>query len=268
MPDDPGAVVDSPQPDVNAAPSAEEVPVAPLTDGVAEGSPQSPPPASADVPFHQHPRWIERQQELERERAARVALEQQNRLLMETVQRAIPQPTRPDMWAGKTDHPDAATARFWQEQKQVMEQAKQEAVAEAEARLQPLIQAGMNQLAQINVRQFRQDNPDIQPGSQEEALVIAYMEGRVDGLRHPIDSARNNAVIRRIEAENRSLKGKQTTVRAKVDANASEASSGIPSSAGLPQRPPDWRDRVRDAYRKGGDLADVANAIGMKRTTS
>src|SRR3990167_7822517 len=83
MPDDPGAVVDSPQPDVNAAPSAEEVPVAPLTDCVAEGSPQSPPPASADVPFHQHPRWIERQQELERERAARVALEQQNRLLME-----------------------------------------------------------------------------------------------------------------------------------------------------------------------------------------
>lgn len=260
MPDEQGVQAASPQPDVTPAPSAEEVPVAPLPEATIQAAPQ------AEVPFNQHPRWIERQQELERERASRVALEQQNRMLMETMQRFAPQQVRPDMWAGKIDHPDPATAMFWQQQKQLFDVAKMEAKQEAVAELQPLIQAGMGQIAQLNVRQFRQDNPDIQPGSQDEALVIAYMEGRVDGIKHPIDSARNNAVVRRLETENRALKGKQSAVQNKVAANFSESSSGIPSSSGLPQKPQDWRDRAREAYRKGGDLADVANAIGMRRT--
>ncbi|HAM40750.1 MAG TPA: hypothetical protein DCP69_05280 [Candidatus Omnitrophica bacterium] len=252
--------------DEAAAPLAEE---AEQTPAAAQPSEEGTPSSTlaepvADVPFHKHPRWIERQNELARERQEKAELQRQNQLLLETMQRVAPQPqpaSQPDFWEGRVNHPDPVTAQYWQGQKQMFELAVETGKQRAIAELQPVIHAGMQKLAAIDTKNFRQENPDIQPGSQEEALIIAYMEGRVDGVRHPIDSARNNAVVKRLEAENRAYKSKQALTPAKRAAAQIESSPGIPQSAGLPPKPGDWRERVGAIIDKGGSFRDAANAI-------
>lgn len=255
-----------PASDVETAPSA-----APVESQEPVVSPESAPPQPAvepapesDVPFHQHPRWIERQQELARERQRATDLQRQNQLLLETMQKVVPQPQptqTPDFWEGRINHADPATAQYWQGQKQMFELAVQTGKQAAIAELSPVIQAGMQKLAAIDTRDFRKENPDIAPGSQDEALVIAYMEGRVDGLRHPIESARNNAVIKRLEAENRALKSKQSAIPAKRAAAQTTHGAGIPQGAGLPARPGDWREQAGEVLDRGGGMKDVLHLV-------
>lgn len=265
MPEDmTGASAVSPQPDEKTAPSAEATQ---RSEQVPEtGTPSSTTPAQPaehDVPFHQHPRWIERQQELE-------ALRQQNQALTQTVQRMaqLPQPTQAsqpaaDPWDGYVNHVDPVQAQFWTQMRALVQHERQLAKHEAIRELQPVIQAGMQELVQLNLREFRKENPEVTPGSKEEANMIAYMDGRIDGVRHSLESAKRNALYDRIALENQALKGSQQSARTKLAANTSEASPGIPSTATLPAKAGNWRDRVRASYRKGGSLTEIANAAGM-----
>jgi hypothetical protein len=215
------------------------------------------------VPFHQHPRWIERQRELERERQEKEALRQQNQQLMDLVQRTStpPAPIQEDIWKGKVDHADPATAQYWQTQRMLMEHHERQAEERAVKRLQPLIQSGMAKLAAIDLKEFRRENPEIQAGSPEERMIVDYMEGRVDGTRHTLDSARNNVVIRRLETENRALKAKQTAVSQKRAAANVESSSGIPAVSGLPGKTASSDERARAILAKGGSWKDTAAAF-------
>jgi hypothetical protein len=246
-------------PDESAAPSAEEViaPEAPVSDA-------SPEP---EVPFHQHPRWIERQRELEKERQEKQALQEQNRLLMEMAQRPIqavvqaPPPAPVDPWAGLVDHPDPQTSQYWQRQKSLMEHHERVAEERAVQRLQPVIDAGRQELARISTRDFRKENPEIKPGSEEERLVVAYMNGQVDGVRHPLESAKRNALFETMKAERDSLKTKQSSVGSKRVAASTEATSGIPQTAGLPSRAGSAVDRTGHVLDQGGSWMDAAKAF-------
>lgn len=259
MPEEtPGVVADSPQPDVTPAPSAEDV----SPQQTSQEAPASTSQPSADEQRVPYTRF----QEVIREKEA---LRQQAQMLAETLQRVAPQPQAAPVnnpWAGLVDHPDAATAQFWQQQQKLLAYERDLARQEAVQELQPVINAGMQELARMTAKEFRRENPEVKPGSEDERLIIAYMNGQVDGVRHPVESAKRNAMYDKLETENRAFKGKQQSVSSKVAANASDSSSGMPPTAGLPQKPRSWQDNVRDAFRKGGDLSDIANAAGMRRT--
>ena len=252
----------SPAPDVDAAPSAEvSQEETPSEAPVTEQAPPTPSqPAADDVPFHQHPRWIERQKELEETRKQR---DDALRLAQQVVERTPPVQTQPqaDPWTPYVSHQDPETARFWTSMRDLVRHERQQGRQDAVQDLQPVIQAGMEKLAMIDLRDFRKDNPEISPGSQEEQQIVSYMEGRVDGMRHPLESAKRNVLFNRLNSEVKSYKTKQAAIPQKRAAATSESSSGIPSTAGLPGKPRTSNDVASDILDKGGTMRDVAKAI-------
>ena len=130
--------------------------------------------------------------------------------------------------------------------------------------LERTVEAGTKELAEVRVENFRLKNPDITPNSPEEQAISHYVrEG------YPLEAARKMGLFDlhygKLQVENTTLKGQRALTPQKLAANASDASAGIPATAGLPRPPGDWRDRVRQAYRKGGDLMDIANSLGMRK---
>ena len=261
MPDDlPGAVADSPQPDASPAPSAEPQPV---PDQPSQPGPAPSTPADSTRNFNLPPeeRWnqlrAERQEAMQRaERAeamARMALEKFQASPQQTIQANDP-------WEGKVNHPDPQTALFYQEQRRLFQV---EAERAADQKLQGVMQAvnaGRQELASIKVAQFRKENPDIKPGSPEESAIATFVQ-----QGHDIDTAKKLALYDTLEAENRAFKSKHASVGQKVAANVTAPTAGIPSTAGLPGKPGDWREKVRESFRKGGGLADIVNAAGATR---
>ena len=258
----PGA---SPTPGVEpAAPPAEVVEQQPpSSEQVTEQAPPTPSqPATEDVPFHQHPRWIERQKELEEARRQR---DEAMRLAQEAVQRPIqplqPAPLQADPWEPYVKHQDPHTAQFWQSMHMLVQHERRQARQEAVQELQPVIQAGMEKLAVMDLRDFRKENPDITAGSKEEAQIVAYMEGRMDGMRHPLESAKRNVLFNTLNAEVKAYKTKQAGIPQKRAAATSEASAGIPAGAGLPGQRRGAMDRASEVADKGGGILDMAKAF-------
>lgn len=265
----PGAPEASPPPDAPAASSAAE-------EGAAQEAPSegAPPPSSpaSEPTYHVPPkeRWDEviaqrKEAERQRDEALRLA---QSIAARPAVPTAPAQPVR-DPWEGLVNHADPATAQFYQQMRAVVSHEREQAKQEAIAALAPVIDAGRQEIARLNTREFRKENPDIKPGSEEERLIVAYMSGQVDGVLHPLDSAKRNALFDRLETENRALKAKASGTPQKRAAANIEATSGIPATAGLPPKPGDWRERAGSILDQGGDMVDVAKALfgGRKRIT-
>lgn len=221
---------------------------------VSQQAPASPSPVEEQrVPY-------DRFQEVIREKQA---LQEQTQQLMGLLQQRQAPPVTPpahDPWDGLVNHQDAGTAQFYQNLQRVVRAERQAAKQEAVAELQPVIQAGMERIAQMDIREFRKDNPEIKPGTEEERQVIAYMNGQVDGIRHPLESAKRNAMYDRLEQENRALKGKQQQVPRKQAANT-ESSPGIPQVSGLPRKASGWKDQVGEVLDRGGNFRDAANKL-------
>jgi hypothetical protein len=199
----------------------------------------------------------------------RKAAEAREARLLEALQRVqTPVGTAPaaqSFWEGRINHADPATAQYWQQQKQMIDLVKQEAKDAAIQELQPVIDAGRGEIARLNIERFREKNPDITSGSEDERQIVAYMTGQVDGMRHPLESARKNVLFDRMTRENQSLKGKHSAIPRKEAANV-EQSSGIPASAGLPGKAGGWRQDISDAYdASGGDLLSTVNALTRKK---
>ena len=254
-------------PDAPAAPSAEEaVPSAPPQEPAPEqGTPPSTPPEPEAKPKWNLPpeqRWEElRQQREAAEQRARQA-EEFARLALERTQTAPPQALPPvDPWEGLINHPDPATAQFWQTQRKLMHHEREQGKQDAIAALRPVIEAGTSEIARLNLKDFRKENPDIKPGSEDERLVTAYMNGQMDGVRHPLESAKRNAMFDKLQSENQALKAKQSLTPQKRAAAQPETSAGIPATAGLPGRPGDWRERAGEIIDKGGTMQDVLSLV-------
>ena len=252
------AKAEEPQPDSDAATDSSPVQDVPVESSpieqeqVTEQAPPTPSQPVVEPPFHEHPRWREVQQEKEQLR-----LEKQQ--LLETLQRVAPQPhAQPevDPYAGM----DPQTAEFY---RQMDRRIEQKAAAIAAQQLQGITPAADNirrELAEIKIAQFRRENPDIKPGSQEEAAIAGFVQQGFD-----LNTAKKLALFDKLETENRVLKTKRASVPQKVAASNTEASAGIPSGSGLPPRRSDWRDRAAEAVDKGGSFLDVANTLFGKR---
>ena len=244
----------SPAPDALAAPSAE--PHAEPTQVSEPGTPPTTQPVTPQFNMPPAERWEElRQQKTAAEQRAAQA-EQLAQLALQKLQTGG-QPSSPavDYWAGKVDHPDATTARYWQEQRAMVEPLYQ-----AVKGLQDAVDAGRKELAEVKVDNFRLRNPNIAPNSEDEKLIAGYV-----GQGYPMDAAKKLALYDRLESENQALKAKQGSVSSKVAANQTGPTQGMPATAGLPGKPGDWRENVRQAFRKGGGLAEVVNAAGASR---
>lgn len=193
-------------------------------------------------------RWEElRRQREDAERRAQQA-EAMARMALEKIQ--SPQQVQPevDPYAGM----DAATAEFYRNMdKRIEQKAGQLAQVQIQGVLQSL-DLGRRELAEIKINQFRQANPDIKPGSQEEAQIAGFVSQGYD-----LNSAKKLAMYDKLEAENRAFKSKQSSLPQKRAAAQSDSSSGIPQTAGLPGKPRSWKDEASEVLDKGGSIQDV-----------
>ena len=253
--------------DAPAAPSpAIDAPAASSAEQVSEQQPiseQAPPPTSQPAPeqtFHMPP--AERWEELRQQRAAAeeraTRAEAMARMALERVQQ--PQAPVADPWDGKVNHPDPQTALFWQEQQKLFQhEAKRISEQQSQSLLQA-VDAGRRELAALKISNFRKENPEIKPNSPEEQSIAGFVQQGYD-----LDTAKKLALYDRQEQELLALKAKQSSVGQKVAANQTGPTQGMPATAGLPGKPGDWRDNVRQAFQKGGSLADMVNAAGASR---
>ncbi len=242
--------------DAEAAPSAEPVPSE--SQPSEQGTPPSTQPES-QKPFNMPPqeRWdaILR----EREEAKQQAKEARELAQLALQKLQTPQqPSQPesDPYAGM----DAPTAEFY---RHLDKRIEVKATLLAEQKVQGVLQsldAGRRELAEIKISQFRRDNPEIRPDSVEERAIAGYVQSGFD-----LNSAKKLALYDKLESENRALKSKTALLPTKRLANT-DASAGIPTTAGLPPKPGDWRERVGDILDKGGSMTDAANLLfGKKR---
>lgn len=245
-----------PPQDAPAAPSAEN----PVQETVSQPG-SAPPTPTAPAQFHMPPedRWNELRQQKAAADARAERAEAMARMALEKVSQPA-QPMANDPWEGKVNHPDPQTALFWQEQQRLFQHEARRVSDQQNQSLLQAVDAGRRELAEIKISQFRKENPDIKPNSPEEQQIAGLVSQGYD-----LNTAKKLALYDRLELENQALKSKQSSVGSKVAANATGPTQGMPATAGLPGRPGDWRDNVKQAMRKGGGLADIINAAGASR---
>ena len=223
----------------------------PPTQTPEPGTPPTTPsePVGEEPPFHTHPRWMERQREVE-------SLREQNRQLMELATRATqPVATMPqaDPLQGLVNHPDPATAQFWQQVKTVAESI---ADRKAQERVQPLAQMvglGRQELAQMTLTQFRGQNPDILPGSSEEAAIARLILPPDGSQGLPLEYAKRVVMYDKLASRVEKATQAQTTQRnAQKRVATPEATQGIPAAAGGPTVTKSFRETMDEELRKEG----------------
>lgn len=212
-------------------------------------------------PFHKHPRFqelIQQNKELARRE------EESRRLAQMTIERFQPQTPQAapekDPWEGYVNHPDPQTAQFWQTQRQLFQREAEKMADTKLSQVMEAVNAGRNELAQIKVAEFRRQNPEIKPGSQEEASIAGYVQQGYD-----LETAKSIVMFPKVQARLSELEKKQSAVPKKAAANVA-STSGIPAGAGLPAQKGDWRETASSVIDKGGSAVDAFNAVfGRKR---
>lgn len=247
--------------DANADSSPADASSVSSTDGQEQVSQEGTAPSTQpESKFHMPPesRWQELiDQKNKAEQLARLALEKLQ---------APQAPVAPveDHWKGLVDHPDPATAQFYQQQRGLFQR---EAERMADQKLQGVLQAvdaGRRELAEIKISQFRKDNPEITVGSPEESAIAGYVQQGFD-----LQNAKKLALYDKLEAENRALKTKgqqrSNALPQKIAANV-ESGSGVPETAGLPGQHMTFADRAAKIYdESGGDIKQVLKAVFHKK---
>ena len=261
MPDEmPTAQPDSPPADA-PVPSTEPQPVVtPAPETTAP--PSTEPPRAFNLPPEE--RWNQLRQE--RDQATQRA--QQAEAMARMAVEKLTTPTAPvmppnDPWEGLVNHTDPQTALFYQQQRKLVEATAERLADQKLQGVYQVVDAGRRELASLKVAHFRKENPDIVPGSPEESAIAGFVQ-----QGHDIETAKKLALYDRQESELKALKAKQAGLGQKVSANQTAPTASIPSTAGLPGQPGDWRENVRNAARKGGSLADIVNAAGASRDTA
>ena len=232
MPEEEGAEGVPPTPDAVPAPSAD----APL-----QVPGQIPPPEAK--PWNQPPeeRWNEvlRQRDEARNQAtAALQLAQQAQANQTAAQPQVrPIPAHLE---GLVNHPDQATAAFWQQVQRVAEMQV--------APLQQTLELGRQQLAQVTVSQFRRDNPDIVPGSAEEQAISARI-----AQGYPLEEAKRIVMYDVLQSKLSQQSSSQAQKQAAQKRQASpEGSPGIPATAGGPQAKKSFRETQEAELKAAG----------------
>ena len=260
MPDDPqdAAAGSFPAPD---APATSSVEASPVQEQVSQEGTAPSTPATPEPTFHMPPaeRWEELRQQKVAAEARAAQAEAMTRMALERVQ-SPPGTPQADPWEGLVNHSDPQTALFYQQQQRLFQHEARRIAEQQNQSVLQAVDAGRRELAAIKISQFRKENPEIKPDSPEEKAIAGLVSQGYD-----LDTAKKLALYDRQAQELLALKAKQSSVGQKVAANATGPTSGMPAQTGLPGKPGDWRDNVRQAFRKGGGIADVVNAAGASR---
>ena len=243
------AVGESSTPDAETAPSAVESQEQVSQEGTAPSTQPEP-----EKKWNQPPE--ERWEELRQQRADAQARAEKAEALAQLALQKLQTPQAPsqpevDPYAGM----DAPTAEFYRNLDRRNQQQVQAIVAQQLQGYAQALDAGRRELAEVKINQFRQSNPDIKPNSKEEAAIAGFVSQGYD-----LSTSKKLALFDSLETENRALKAKQSTIPTKRAANT-EQSSGIPSTAGLPPKAGDWRQRAGEILDKGGDTRDVLSTV-------
>ena len=239
MPEELGAEGVSPTPDAVPAPSAEAPP---------QGPGPTPPPETK--PWNQPPeeRWQEVLRQRDEARAQATAALQLAQQAQANQTAAQPVRTVADPLEGLTNHPDPATAQFWQQVQRVSEVIADRKTQEHMTPLQQTLDLGRQQLAQVTVSQFRRDNPDIVPGSAEEqAISVRIQQG------YPLEEAKRIVMYDVLQKRLSQQSSTQTQRQAEQRRQASpEATSGIPATAGGSQPRKSFRETQEAELKAAG----------------
>ena len=171
------------------------------------------------APFHEHPRFKELVEE--KNWYKRKVDELIQRQQQPPAQPYFQQPLPPDPYANMTPEEKV----FWQK---VDERATLKA-KEMVSQIQPVIDAGRMELAQMKVSQFRQEHPDIKPNSPEEMAIAEKIQmGYIpDDAYFSVMGPRGIRV-----AEDKAKQQVKQKIEAKKQANVENRS--LSANAGLP----------------------------------
>jgi hypothetical protein len=126
------------------------------------------PKAEQEVPFHLHPRWVERQRELEAAREHEKLLADQNRQLMAMVQKSQETQTPIiDPYAGMTPEEKV----FWEKSRQIAREEAERVAKSYMGTVQQETQETKAAVTSMLYERFQQKHPDIQANSPEENLI-------------------------------------------------------------------------------------------------
>lgn len=232
------AIAESLPADEVAAPSPAEdqasKPEAPAEAPAQQAEPQG------EVPFHLHPRW----QELQREKEE---LRRQNFELLELAKRQpIVQTVAPaqDPDSGLTPEEKA----FWAKVDQRAEQRARQIAAEKERLIASEIQEQRATNAAILYKMFQKDNPDILPGSPEEAKVIELFKRNYD-----LNDAANLVRLPKIQRELELQKQQKQVQKVQQKVAATQETTTVAPKSGLPEsKAKSVRDYVLQNWPGGG----------------
>jgi len=236
-----GASSTPPDADVTDSSSAE--PQTPASSETAPPQPAAAEPsvqAAEPVSFDQHPRWQERQRELE-------ALRAQNQQLLDAVQRIAQPVTQAQPPADPYAGMDAATAEFYRNMDRRIEQKAQEISVR---QMQPILQSmdlGRQQLAKVTLVNFYKENPDITPNSAEaQAIAQKIQQGYdLEDAKWVVMGPKYHQQL----TQQRQTTGKKQEVHRQQA--PPEGGPGIPATSGLPQP----KETFRDTLARELDLA-------------
>ena len=177
-----------------------------------------------DVPFHEHPRWQEKQKEAEEAKAQAEYYKGMAEASQKFAQPTQKQP-QVDPYAGM----DAQTKVFYQDMETRMKSVADSQWQTKEAQYNQVIQQQTAAIANLQEKAFRSDNADVAQGSVEERQVAELIRKGV-----PPDQAAW-AVMgpkRTQEAERKGTVKKTATKEMKAKANLE--TSSIPAQTGIP----------------------------------
>ena len=201
-------------------------------EGQAPPSGQTPPPTSQEEakPWNMPPadRWDElRRERDEARRQATDAMEVARRAQASQQPPAPAAPADLGPWEGLVNHPEPETARYWQSQKRIQdhyESRHQQDMAQVRAQQQHLAVQG----TAMYLDQFRRENPDIQPGSQEERAIAERI-----GQGYPLEEAKRIVMYDVLQRRLSQHSSQETQRRQQQKQHASpEAGPGMPASSG------------------------------------
>lgn len=146
-------------------------------------------------------------------------LKQQNEMLLRGQQPVQPQQQPSDPYVGM----DAETEKFYR----AIDQRTKQMIEQNNKHTQQVIEAGKQEIAVMQARQFYKDHPDVKKGSPEEAEIAQYV-----GQGLALETAYKAAMFDRIKDQTETKVKKQVKQRVQLKKRANtESGSGIPRSA-------------------------------------
>jgi hypothetical protein len=220
-------------------------------------------PAAKEPPFHEHPRWIERQNELNAERQARAELERR----VAEMQRRFEESQKP-----KSTQPDfkEISAKMQErlkgidpEYQQYMSLLEQQALAAREE----LAQFREEQFVNRAVSRFDELNKQNSVPKEAEALYKAqldqaYSQGRIRNLQdlENVYKSIHEPFMKMLESREKAYLEKYTTAK---KADATKPAAQPKGKAASPSQGP--RTFANDQQRKAAIVADVVTELRASR---